>query len=230
MFSRTVDVLVTDLSVVEVDEELLSPQELGRALRFGSPAALTEYLAAHTWLRRRLAEYLDVPAAEIRFAAGEHGKPVIATPATDLTFNLAYSGRLALLTVAFRRDVGADIEALDGAEINSSVAGGVLTAIERDRVDRSINRLRTYLQFWVRKEALAKAVGLGVDRNMQETDVSGLSPVFIGDFEITDIHLGDEFVASVAAPPGFEIKLTLDDAVTARDWEQRRLQPTAVAV
>ena len=230
MFSRSVDVLVADLSVVEIDEDLLSLSELGRALRFGSPSALTQYLAAHTWLRCRLAEYLDVPAAEILLETGEHGKPVVATPQTDLTFNLAYSGWTGVLAVGFRRSVGIDVEALDGAEMNRSVAERVLTPIELDRLDRSINQVRTYLQFWVRKEALAKAVGLGVDSNMQSTDVSGLSPVFMSDYEISDLHLGDQFVASVAITPGFTINLTLDDSMTAPASELSPQQPAAVAV
>ena len=209
MFSSSVDVLVADLSAVEVDEDLLSIPELGRALSFGSPVLLSEYLAVHTWLRRRLAEYLHVPAADIRFAKGEYGKPAIVSPATDLTFNLAYSGSTVALVVGFRKDVGVDVAAITGDVVEPAVLSRSLSAREKMSVLVADDVERAYLQQWVRKESLAKAQGFGVDPDMEATDLSGTSPLVASGYEITDINLGDGVVAAVATPQGTPINLSI---------------------
>jgi 4'-phosphopantetheinyl transferase len=229
MFSRSVDVVVTDLATVEIDEDLLSVRELGCALGFGAPERLIEFLAAHTWLRLMLAGYLGCSPGEIRFDRGEHGKPVLADPASDLTFNLAYSHGAAVLAVSFRREVGVDVEGVAGANVTLETAVRSLSSAELRSYDHAIDPVRTFLGYWVRKEALAKARGLGVDRQMETTDVSGIAPVAIGGYEITDINLGDSLVAAVAAPEGSTIDLTLDDTMNAGAWERSRRRPAVVA-
>lgn len=229
MFSRSVDVLVTDLSTVAIDEDLLSVAELGRALRFGSPQSLIYYLAAHAWLRRRLADYLDCAPADIRFENGEHGKPALVVPTTDLSFNLAYSGWSGVLAIGFRNDLGVDIETCIGADVSNETIDRVMTSRERDIVIRSIDRERAYLGFWVRKEALAKARGIAVDRSIELTDVSGLAPVRVNDHEITDINVGDGLAAAVAAPHGSTINVVLDHTMTEQDSERSQQRQVAAA-
>ncbi len=229
MFSHQIDVWAADIGSVETDEGLLSVRELGRALRMGSSDLLPSYLAAHTWLRRRLSRYLDVPADEIRFELGEHGKPRIASPETDLTFSLSYSGWAAVLAVGFRKDVGVDVEALDGASVDPALVSRTLTSEERESYCRAIDPIRTFLRFWVRKQSLAKATGIGVDRELGTTDVSGVAPIAVGRFEITDLNLGDQLVAAVAVPPKTTINLLLDDSMHAPVSARSRRQPIAVA-
>jgi 4'-phosphopantetheinyl transferase EntD len=207
MFNRSVDVLVADLADIEVDEDLLSVAELGRALGIASPKMLRQYLAAHTWLRQRLAEYLEHPAADIEFGEGEGGKPTIVAPHTDLTFNLSYSGGMALLAVGFRVAVGVDIETLEGAKVNPEMVHRVLSRPEADTVFASSDMLKEFSKLWVRKEAMAKAVG--GDQEMTTTNVLGLSPVSRGGFDITDVNLGEGFMAAVTVPEGCSIELTM---------------------
>ncbi len=211
MFSRSADILVADLSAVVIDEDILSVAELGRALGFSSPASLTEYLAARTWLRHRLGEYLDADPASICFEVGEHGRPGIVAPATDLSFSLSYSGWTAALVAGFRLDVGVDIENVDEATVNLSMMDSVLSNAEQRVCNGSANPMQSFLRLWVRKEALAKANGVGVELNTEETTMSGVSPVTAGGFEITDINLGGRLVAAVAAPEGTRLDLAIVD-------------------
>jgi len=210
MFSRAVDVLVADLSAIEIDEGVLSVAELKHSLDIAMSDELPVYLAAHTWLRRRLAEYLEVPAESIEFGIGEQGKPIVEVPVTDLEFNFAYADWTGVLAVAFRRKVGVDIRAVTGAELEPGEIARTLSPTEIQRYDDALNPIRTFLQFIVRKEALAKATGDGVLDDPRSMDVSGLSPVAVDDHVITDINLGDGFVAAVASQPGLTINLTID--------------------
>ena len=205
---RSVDVLVDDLTRVDIDEDLLSTAELGRALGFGSPAMLKQYLAAHTWLRRRLSDYLGAAPDEIRFAEGGYGKPVIVSPQTDLSFNLSYSNGMALLALGYDMAVGVDMEPLDRARINRGMLHRVLSPGEIDLVLSSDDEVRTFLELWVRKEALAKAAGLGVDEEITAIDLRGVSPVLMDGFEVADLNIGDRFVAAAAVPPGCRIQMS----------------------
>lgn len=214
MFNRSVDVLVADLAAVDVDEDILSVAELGRALGIASPAMLRQYLAAHTWLRRRLAEYLECSPADVEFGAGEHGKPEIVSPQTDLSFNLSYSGGMAMLAVGFRVELGVDIETLEGAKVNPEMIHRVLSRPEADSVLGAPDMLKEFFKLWVRKEAMAKATGWGVDQEMTTTNVLGLSPVSRNGFDAIDVNLGEGFIAAVAVPTGCSIELTMLVAAT----------------
>lgn len=214
MFSRSIDVITVDLATVTVDEDLLSVAELGRALGIARTDALGHYLAAHTWLRQRLAEYLQVPPASIGFAENEWGKPFVETPATDLSFNLSYAGGKAVLGVGFRTDIGVDVEALEEARINPEMINRVLSRPEADSVLHSGDMKREFYKLWVRKEAIAKANGWGVGEETT-TNLLGLSPVERDGREVADLNIGDEFAAAVAVPAGSEIVLMSGASVPA---------------
>lgn len=219
MFSDSIDVLVTDLTDVQIDEDLLSGPELGRAVCCASPMLRDQYLAAHTWLRRRLAGYLGCAAAEIEFARGEHGKPLVTNPVTDLSFNFAYSDGHAVLAVGFRSSIGVDIETLEGAQINHDLLHQVLRRSETESVLAANDQVREFLRLWVRKEAVAKASGLSIDKAMAVSDMRGSSPLRSLGFEVTDLNLGSGLICAVAAPPGSRIELSIHIEESARsDW------------
>jgi hypothetical protein len=89
--------------------------------------------------------------------------------------------------------------------------------------------VRTYLQFWVRKESLVKASGLGVDRNTAMIDVAGDSPITVDGREIRDINLGHDLVGAAAVAPGTEMKIILDETV-AHTPERPAVPQAAVPV
>jgi phosphopantetheinyl transferase len=213
MLARSVDLYVADLRSVATDEELLSAAELGHALVIAFSPALNEYLAARTWVRRRLAEYLDCDPEAIRFESDAAGRATILAPETDLTFSLGYAGRVAVLAVGFRRNVGVSVLATADVELDDGLVERVLAPPEKVRFERALNPVRAFQQFRVRKEALTAASGSYAESTLDSIDVSGLSPITVDGMEITDIHVGDDLVASVAAPLGSVVNLRIDDTV-----------------
>ena len=207
MFTRTVDVLTADLTTVEVDESILSARELGRALEYAMTSDLRPYLAARTWLRHRLAEYLECPAEEIEFAAEGSGSSRVVAPATDLTFDLSFAGDMVVLAIGFRVPVGVAVESSGGSPIRPEQVRHVLIRPEADAVFASPDLRREFLRLWSRRQALASALGGDVgDRN-----VMGLSPVVVDGFELTDVNLGDGMHAAVAVREGCSLQVTLVD-------------------
>lgn len=162
------------------DTDVLSAQEL-RMVRRLPAAAATRYAAAHAAVRRVLAEYLGVPPRDLvlgrrpcpRCAHPEHGRPRVDWPPTDLDFNLSRSGAHWALAVVVGRQVGVDLEddrALDveGASrfvMSASELAHILSAPD------GTARMHAFFRCWTRKEAVVKAIGVGIVTDLSEVDV-----------------------------------------------------------
>ena len=158
--------LQLDTPRVEALRRTLSAEERHREERFRFQADRVRYTAAHGLLREILARYLGVPAIALEFVQGEHGKPALIAPrcAGRLRFNLSHSEDLALVAVALDREVGVDLESLvqqvEAVEIASQFfAAREALALGRISADR---RGVAFLRMWTRKEALSKAIGIGL--------------------------------------------------------------------
>jgi 4'-phosphopantetheinyl transferase len=124
-------------------------------------------------LRRLLAPRLGVPANEITFEVGAHGKPVVAATAAGAGpgasavachFNLSHSGGWWLLAVA-GSSVGVDLEVAGRAVDAARLARRVFTPGEQAALrlagDDAAATAAVFLDCWTRKEALLKALGTG---------------------------------------------------------------------
>lgn len=152
---------------------LLSTGERRRAARFRFPIDRVRFVAARAGLRVVLADHARVPAADLRFGYGSHGKPWLRT-VPDLRFNLSHARDLAVVAVAWRRDVGIDLESLDGARALAEVARRFFSPAENAALAALPTALRAaeLVRVWCRKEAYAKARGLGLALPLHAFDVA----------------------------------------------------------
>jgi 4'-phosphopantetheinyl transferase len=155
--------------------EMLSADERARAALIRLPARRTEFIAAHAALREILAAYQDVPPESLLFTTTcawcgdpEHGKPRLQDSG-GLNFNLTRAGALALVAVAHDAEVGVDAEPLDRAIDWRTIARRALSQEERAQVEATEPAQRDTLagRLWCRKEAVAKATGLGLALNLK---------------------------------------------------------------
>jgi 4'-phosphopantetheinyl transferase len=156
---------------------MLSPDERARADRFRSPRDRDRFVAARGLLRSILAGYLDRDPAALRFAYGPFGKPELAEGAgVLLRFNVAHAGDRALYAVAWGRQVGVDLEPVRADLEIAEVAELALTPDERDLIDSlpPERRPECFAALWTRKEALAKATGLGLGLPFDRLDAGGV--------------------------------------------------------
>jgi 4'-phosphopantetheinyl transferase len=106
----------------------------------------------------------------------EFGKPYLASPASDLSFNVAHSGERALFAFGRALDVGVDVEwhrplrDLDGFAPSVLGPGDHLRWLRLAAQDR----LRALYTAWVRKEAVLKAIGKGLTLGLPELEVTFL--------------------------------------------------------
>lgn len=135
-----------------------------RAARFHFERDRRRYLAARLALRSVLADALGVGLEAIALGEDEQGKPCLAAPGTALHFNVSHSDSVALIALSETEPVGVDIEVARPLDDADSLAADCLSPAELPawRGMAAPGRDRRFLDLWTRKEALLKAIGLGL--------------------------------------------------------------------
>ncbi len=187
----------------------LSRSEAERAARFVKDADRVRYVLAHAMLRTLLARRLALAPAEIAFATGPNGKPRLAGPAADLAFNLSYGDGVVALAFA-QRPVGIDLEALRDGVAFSEIGRRFFQPDEvrylesGPESERGLELRDRFFRLWTRKEAVLKALGVGL---------SGLGEVSVlGDLVVADGAQGGATriaLRTLPGPPGHALALAL---------------------
>src|SRR5262249_37782747 len=126
-------------------------------------------------LGRVLGAYLETNPAEIELVDGEHGKPALAGPGPPpLRFNLSHSGTLALVAVTAGTDVGVDVELADRQRdvVRLAAGGPAPRPAARGGSAPAAARAAAFYSAWVRKEAVAKCLGVGLGAPLPPGPVS----------------------------------------------------------
>ncbi|MEV6478849.1 4'-phosphopantetheinyl transferase superfamily protein [Streptomyces sp. NPDC051576] len=158
---------------------LLNRDELTRMNRLDTTALRDAYAITHGSVRVLLAQYSGVHPRDLRFSRRPQGKPETVAPAraAGVHWNLSTSGDWALLGISPHRPVGVDLE-----RIRVPAAAVLGLARYFPRTDRQFlrslpeaRRSRAYHGLWVRKEAWAKARGLGVVHALRQPVADGFA-------------------------------------------------------
>lgn len=155
---------------------LLSEDERRRSDGFQREADARRFVVARGVLRRLLGRYLAVEPATVTFRYGSHGKPELAPchAASDLRFNLAHSGDVALYALTRGRRIGVDLERVRPLSDLEAVARIAFSGRERRELRDlpAAERTQAFFRGWTRKEAIAKALGEGLRRPLERTEVA----------------------------------------------------------
>ncbi|ADP15914.1 4'-phosphopantetheinyl transferase superfamily protein 2 [Achromobacter xylosoxidans A8] len=170
--------LALDLAapLADSDQALLSREEAERALRFHRHGDKVRFVSARAALRRLLSARLNCYPGRLRFAANKHGKPRLdvacsADPAPY--FNVSHAGGFALIALSDSVPVGVDIERRDPHCDVASLSRLVLSTHELESPEE---RRLDFFDCWTAKEAVLKALGLGVAEHLQRLSVFGPGP------------------------------------------------------
>ncbi|MGW1773290.1 4'-phosphopantetheinyl transferase family protein [Streptomyces sp. NPDC002104] len=144
---------------------LLDEEERRRAREFRTAGGRDRYVWAHAMLRRVLAPYTGVAAAELRFGReGRYGRPVVRGAGAPVGFSLSHSHALVAVAVAAGA-VGVDVQ----RECPPGTVEACLPRLhprERAELERLSPSRRTaqFTRLWARKEAYLKGLGTGLGR------------------------------------------------------------------
>ncbi len=155
-----------DLTVENPDwaaaEASLSATELARLARLRTPTLRQTYARAHGFLRSILSQYTGQPRATIELTADDNGKPTIT--GHHQSFNLSYRPGRALLALSNVGPVGADLEPLVPLSNAAPLVAELFSPDEQAalRVAAPADYWPLFYLIWTRKEAYAKAQGMGL--------------------------------------------------------------------
>lgn len=153
---------------------VLSDDKRERADRFKFAADRRRYTTAHAALCVLLAAYTGTRPERLCFAEVGPGKPVLASPAADLHFNLTHSSDLAVVAVTRAAPLGVDVERLRPIAERELVARRNFSRSEYAVLQGLIPGARdlAFFQCWTRKEAYVKALGDGLHAPLDRFDVT----------------------------------------------------------
>jgi 4'-phosphopantetheinyl transferase len=198
-----------DVGAAGVDAALaeLSADERQWADRLRQPAHRRQFVVTRSALRRVLGSALGVAPKAVTLATGEHGKPRLALD--DLHFNLSHSGDLALIAVCRDHAVGVDVEQVGrGLSELDDIARLYFSSAEQAAYFAlpPPERAQAFYRVWTRKEAVAKALGLGMSLPGPSFDVSLAEPRLLrlgedagpAPWSVIDLDLPPTYVGAVA--------------------------------
>ncbi|GAB4488560.1 MAG: 4'-phosphopantetheinyl transferase superfamily protein [Thermodesulfovibrionales bacterium] len=194
---------------------LLDSREQETARKFRHEMHARRYVASHAMVRMVLARYLGADPAVIRFVRNKAGKPSLHPGlASPLEFNLSHSAGVVVLAVAPGLPVGIDIEYTGRTADTAGIAQRFFTAAEFEKISRlpEDRQREAFFRCWTRKEAYAKAKGLGISIGLDSFEVPFLAgdpgallssdrfPCDAGVWHFLDIPAGEGYVCSLALP------------------------------
>ncbi len=166
-------------------------------LALGRPV-IAERAAAYGILMQLLREFGPFRPDDI--AKDGLGRPHLPSH-PHLSLSLAHTHGCAAAAVAQSAQVGIDVEAL--ATFDRATAEIVLTPQQRALVDASTEPNQAFTRLWVRKEAVGKALGVGLDSDVLAAAVEQDKLLLRGVL----LHISE-----IAAPKGIFAALALSEA------------------
>ena len=156
------------LAIWESDpRSVLSADEMVRAGRFVFEKDRNQFTLAHAYLRRVLELGTGLPAATIPLSTEEGEAPKLAPLAHRPPLHLSLSHCASHVAVAISPlcPVGVDVEHISSAQGGAEIAANFFSSSEqRDLVQvTSSSYDHRFLRLWTAKEALSKALGLGLN-------------------------------------------------------------------
>ncbi|WP_245800379.1 4'-phosphopantetheinyl transferase family protein [Thiomonas intermedia] len=158
---------------------VLSDEERASAARFLRHEDAIRFATTRVVLRHALAKRSDLAAGGLQLQRDEVGRPRLASTKDHmripLDFNVSHSGQHALIALATGRRVGVDIEARRSDLNWEMLSTAVLAPHDEAQVAALPAHLRieAFYDVWTAKEALLKALGIGIGSGMTWFSVLG---------------------------------------------------------
>ncbi|ARS66237.1 4'-phosphopantetheinyl transferase superfamily protein [Sinorhizobium meliloti] len=141
----------------------LDRHEQDRAARFIFEQDRAVFVAAHALLRHALGSIFEEGA--IRFRTNAYGKPELDLDFEHgIHFSLSHTRGMAVCAICRRHPIGVDVEAINRSVDIEMLAEQYFAAWEHALIVEapSQHRAEIFFRLWTLKEAMLKAVGIGL--------------------------------------------------------------------
>ena len=161
---------------LEPMEACLHPDERNRYQSLKLPKVRQNFLLSRGCLRYLLSLYLRVSPQAVEFAIGQFGKPELKPGLKQPRpqFNLSHTQDRIAIAVHLQRAVGIDVERLKSLRHRQRLYARCLTPREIETILPLPEQPAQYrfLRYWTAKEAVLKALGVGLYQPMDQIEVS----------------------------------------------------------
>lgn len=174
-----IDVFYVDLAPNERFEAaafgLLNVAERARSRRFAFPGPKRRFALCRGALRRIICDEVECTNDQLTFGENRHGKPygLVSGQRVPMSFNVTHSGRHGLLAFGSTARLGVDIEERASNRHIDLLSETVFGPNERSELDsvEGQQKIAMFFKLWTVKEALVKALGVGMSLNTSEFEV-----------------------------------------------------------
>lgn len=154
-------------SFVEQCRPWLSEDERERAVRFIRQQDHDRFVLAHGGLRAVLSRCLGIAPGDVELSRSEAGKPYVTKEVrgqSAITFNMSHAHGRALIAVSKGQEVGVDLERIRLDVEVAKLSERYFAASEHTAIMQSAQEQRAtrFFRYWVAKEAVLKAQGIGL--------------------------------------------------------------------
>ena len=192
---------------------LLDDAECRRAERRRAAADRDDLALGYALHRLLLGKALGCDPSDVPLARDARGCPRLGDDV--LWTSLSHAGGYVALAACAVGPVGVDIELATRAATMPEIAGRVCHPADAASIAGLLPPAwnTALLELWVRKEALLKAAGVGLEREMNSFAAAGnqVLPLSSPSGAMTQLRMldvGPRWVAAVAAPPGIPLEHT----------------------
>jgi 4'-phosphopantetheinyl transferase len=184
---------------------LLSGDEVERAERYRYPADRQRFVRGRTVLRLLIGSYTGAAPESVQIVTDGLGKPSAQLPGgpSPVHFSVSHSGSLVAWALS-RSPVGIDVEMFDPARFDDLVVGAVCSPHEAEDLSRLTGdaRTRAFFRLWVRKEAVLKAWGNGLNLAPATVQVRASPTTLTGPdgtaWRVQDVSVAEGYASAVA--------------------------------
>ena len=151
----------------------LGERERFRALRLSDARQRALYLEARIGLKILIEAYTGLPRDRITLEYGPRGKPELGKPLQWLQFNYSMSSGYVLYAFSRDRELGVDLEMHPRDVHVQRLSNRILSKPEKQYFDNlpKTQQHAAMLDWWTRKEAYGKLLGVGIRYNMSQTNL-----------------------------------------------------------
>ncbi|CAH8282157.1 4'-phosphopantetheinyl transferase [Mariniflexile fucanivorans] len=224
VFFRTLEILIKDFNCRDEYDDLgvkfykielsnfqklapslmpfLSHSESNRANRFHFVKDKNTFVICRTVLKFLLAEQTGLDIHNIFIESDSNKKPFLPSH-PSVHFNISHATDYAIIAIA-KSPVGVDIEYVNKEFNFEDILPTVFNKSEIDEVNTSGGHV-TFYKLWTRKEAIVKAIGVGIDDNISEIiSLDGCQNIpseFLGpikQLQVFSFKLNEDYFGAVA--------------------------------
>ncbi len=196
------------------DSALLSEDELSRAMRFVFERDRSAFITTRAALRRLLGASCGAAPEAVELATDSFDRPHLAAvarlAAPNLDFNVSHSGSHAVIALSHIGRIGVDLEWHDRMHSLRDLEPVVMGSRERLLLASLTgdDHARAFFACWTRKEAIVKAIGVGLSYPVDTIDIPTLPRGRAIEFKSEDGQIWT--VATVALEAGVTLSMALE--------------------